>query len=456
MAHNSRSIMASKSFNLIVKKKIQSFEKKIEVDSDKSISIRSFLIGSISENISSAKNVLESEDVLSTINCLKSLGVKIIKKKPKEYLIFGKGLGSLAAKKGAVLNFGNSGTLARLLIGIISTTPGIEIKLSGDHSLNKRSMKKLIKLMTKFGAFFFPKNKFRFPLKIISSEMPIGTKYEAGVSAQLKSAVILAGLNAYGNTEIIEKEKSRDHTENMLLKNINCIKIKSGKRKIIKVYGKKYLNPLNVQVPGDPSSAAFFTALTLLKTRSSIEISNVGLNDTRTGFYRLLKKHGAKIKFEKVKIKNNEPRGNIIVKNSNIKPIKANKSYYVNSTDEYPILFIIAALTKGVSVFKGIEDLANKESNRISEMQKILKQLGIKSVNKKSELKIFGKGMINAHNKKISVGNLGDHRIAMSSFILAILTGAKAKIKNFETVNTSSPSFLKIMRSLGAKFEIQK
>ena len=123
MAHNSRSIMASKNFNLIVKKKIQSFEKKIEVDSDKSISIRSFLIGSISENISSAKNVLESEDVLSTINCLKSLGVKIIKKKPKEYLIFGKGLGSLAAKKGAVLNFGNSGTLARLLIGLLSTTP---------------------------------------------------------------------------------------------------------------------------------------------------------------------------------------------------------------------------------------------------------------------------------------------------------------------------------------------
>ncbi len=456
MVHNSHNIMASKSFNLFVKKKIQPFEKKIEVDSDKSISIRSFLIGSISQNISSVKNVLESDDVFSTINCLRKLGVKIIKEKQKNYLIFGKGLGSLIAKKGTKLNFGNSGTLARLLIGILSTTPGIDIKLSGDHSLNKRDMKKLIILMTNFGAFFLPKNKFRFPLKLVSSEMPIGTKYEAGVSAQLKSAVILAGLNAYGNTEIIEREKSRDHTENMLLKNINCIKIKNGKKKIINVYGKKYLNPLTIQVPGDPSSAAFFSALTLLKTKSSIKISNVGLNNTRIGFYRLLKKHGAKIKFENVKIINNEPRGNIVVKNSNIKPIKASKDYYVNSTDEYPILFTIAALTKGISIFKGIEDLANKESNRISEMQKIFKQIGIKSLYKKNELKIFGKGMIDAYNKKIIVSNLGDHRIAMSSFILAILTGAKTKIKNFETVNTSSPSFLKIMKSLGAKFEIYR
>jgi len=456
LVHNFLKKMASKSFNLFIKKKILPFKKKIEVDSDKSISIRSFLIGSISQNISSAKNVLESDDVLSTIKCLKKLGVKIIKKKPKNYLIFGKGLGSLTAKKGALLNFGNSGTLARLLIGILSTTPEIEIKLSGDHSLNKRNMKKLILLMNEFGAFFLPRNKFQFPLKMISSEMPIGIKYEAGVSAQLKSAVILAGLNSYGNTEITEKNKSRNHTENMLMKNINTIKIKNGKKRIINVCGKKYLNPLNIQVPGDPSSAAFFTALTLLKTKSSIKIFNVGLNDTRIGFYRLLKKHGAKIKFENVKIINNEPRGNIVVRNSNIKPIKASKDYYVNSTDEYPILFIIAALTKGVSVFRGIDDLTNKESDRIGEMQKILKQLGIKSINKKSGLKIFGKGMINAYNKKISVGNLGDHRIAMSSFILAILTGAKTKIKNFETVNTSSPSFLKIMKSLGAKFEIQR
>ena len=127
----------------------------------------------------------------------------------------------------------------------------------------------------------------------------------------------------------------------------------------------------------------------------------------------------------------------------------------MNSTDEYPILFVIAALTNGNSIFKGIEDLANKESNRITEMQKVLKQVGIKSISSKNQLKIYGKGMINASNKKIIVNNLGDHRICMSTFILAILTGAKTKIKNFETVYTSSPSFLKIMKFLGAKYEIQ-
>jgi 3-phosphoshikimate 1-carboxyvinyltransferase len=448
--------MSSKRFNLIVNNKISSFKKTIEVDSDKSMSIRSFLIGAISEDISSANNVLESEDVFSSIKCLRILGVKIKKLKSKKYVIYGKGLGSLRAKRNSILNFGNSGTLARLLIGILSTTQNIDIKITGDHSLNKRNMKKLIDLMSKFGACFLPKKKYTFPLKMISSEMPVRINYKAGVSAQLKSAVIFASLNSFGKTKIEEQEQSRDHTENMLIKNTKVIKIKYKKKKFIEINGKKNLKPINANIPGDPSSAAFFTTLTLLNKYSSIKIKNVGLNKTRTGFYKLLKKNGAKIRFNNLKKKENELRGDILVQSCNIKPIRASKKYYVNSTDEYPILFIIAALTKGTSVFKGIGDLANKESNRIKEMQKILKQIGINSASSKNEIKIFGKGMINGNNKKIFVPNLGDHRICMSSFILAILTGAKTIIKNFETVNTSSPSFLKIMKSLGAKYEIQK
>ena len=448
--------MSSKSFNLTANNKIQSFKKVIEVDPDKSISIRSFLIGAISYNISSVKNVLESEDVLSTIKCLKILGVRIKKQKSKNYLIYGKGLGSLFAKKNTTLNFGNSGTLARLLIGILSTTPDIKVKLKGDNSLNKRSMKKLILLMSDFGATFLPKNKFFFPLKLNSTDLPICIKYKAGVSAQLKSAVIFAGLNSYGNTEIMEKEKSRDHTENLLKKNSQTIKVINGKERRIKIFGKKYLNPIDINVPGDPSSAAFFSALTLLNKGSSIKIKNVGLNPTRIGFYKILKNQGAKIKFKNLKKRNNETSGDILVLSSKIKPIRASKKYYVNSTDEYPILFIIAALTEGTSIFEGIKDLANKESNRITEMQKVLSQIGIKTASSKDKLKIYGKGIFDASNKKINVSNLGDHRICMSSFILAILTGAKISIKNFETVFTSSPSFLKLMKSLGAKFEIQK
>ncbi len=447
--------MSQKSFSVIVNSKVKPFKKTIKVDSDKSISIRSFLIGAIAQKISSAKNVLESDDVLSAIKCLRKLGVKINKIAQKEYLIFGKGLGSLHAKKNTTLNFGNSGTLARLLIGILTTTPNIQVNLKGDNSLNKRSMEKLIIQMSKFGGIFIPKKRVNFPLKMISSEMPIGIEYEAGVSAQLKSAVILAGLNAYGNTKIIEKSFSRNHTENILFKNKNVINISGKNKKKIEVKGKKTLAPLRMNVPGDPSSAAFFVALTLLNKNSKLKISNVGLNPTRTGFYKLLKKHGAKISFKNLKEENNEIRGDIHIISSKIKPIKATKDYYVNSTDEYPILFVIAALTNGISIFKGVKDLANKESNRIKEMQKVLKQLNIKSIFKKDEIKIFGKGPTNADGKIVFVPPLGDHRICMSSFILSILTGAKTKIKNFETVNTSSPSFLKIIKFLGVNFEKQ-
>ncbi len=448
--------MALNKFNLKIKKKILPFKKTIHVDADKSISIRSFLIAAISQNLSIANNVLESEDVMSTINCLKKLGVKIKKIKSKKYLIYGNGLGSLFIKKNSQLNFGNSGTLARLLIGILSTTPNLTVNLKGDRSLNKRNMSSLIKLMKRFGAEFFPKRKKNFPVKLVSSRLPIGIKYDAGVSAQLKSAVMLAGLNSYGNTKIIEVKKSRDHTENMLVKNKFAINIKKGKKKFITIFGKKNLNPIKINVPNDPSSAAFFTALTLLKENSSLTIKNVGLNPTRTGFYRLLKKSGANIKFKNLKKNHNELRGDVSIKYCNLKPIKASKKYYVNSTDEYPILFVIASLINGISIFKGVGDLANKESNRIIEMKKILDQINIKSVVSKNEVKIYGQGIIDASDKKVNVPNLGDHRLCMSSFILALLTGAKTNIKNFETVFTSSPSFLRIIKSLGAKFEIQK
>ena len=214
------------------------------------------------------------------------------KKKNKNYLIHGNGLNSLILKKNSSLNFGNSGTLARLLTGILSTTTNIKANLVGDHSLNKRSMKKLINLMEKFGASFSPKNKFYFPLKLTSSEFPIGIKYNAGVSAQLKSAVMLAGLNAYGNTTINEIQRSRDHTENMLSSCPGIIKVSNKSKKTITIFGKKILKPSEINVPNDPSSAAFFTALTLLNENSSLTMKNVGLNPTRTGFYQLLKNKG--------------------------------------------------------------------------------------------------------------------------------------------------------------------
>lgn len=446
--------MAKSSYSVITKSSIKTFKKTILVDSDKSLSIRAFLIGAISQGISKVKNVLESEDVFSTINSLKKLGVKIKKDSFRSYLIYGKGLGSLLAKKNTILDCGNSGTLARLLIGILSTTPNINIKITGDESLKKRNMYNLFNLMNKFGASF-DKNKSYLPIKMISSEMPIGIIYKSGVSAQLKSAVILAGLNSFGTTTINEdnKKQSRNHTENLLAKSHGVIKVK--KNNII-VNGKQILNPLKLSIPGDPSSAAFFCALTLFTKNSQLKIKNVCLNKRRIGFYMLLKKSGAKIFFKNMKKTNNEIVGDIIIKNSKLRPIKAEAKYYPSTADEYVILSLCASMIPGLSVFRGISDLSNKESSRAHEVKKILNQIGVRCIVTKNEIKIFGKEGLKGTNKTINIEKLNDHRICMGALCLSLITGIKSKIKNFETVETSSPSFLKIIKSIGGKYEIKK
>ena len=311
-----------------------------------------------------------------------------------------------------------------------------------------------VRALSEFGATFTPKNKNFPPFKITSSEMPVGINYKAGVSAQLKSACILAALNSYGITNIVENRKirSRDHTENILLANSDVIKIKKN---LIKVEGKRFLEPINIKIPADPSSSAFFTAITLFSPGSKLKIKNVLLNPTRIGFYKLLKKHGANIKFKNIKKINNEVVGDIFVKASKIQPIKASAKYYPSTADEYPILFVIASLIKGVSVFNGISDLANKESSRAYQMKKILNQAGVKSKLTKDTMKIFGKDKIKS-NGLIKLGKLNDHRLCMSLFCLSTITGLKSKIKSFETVFTSCPSFLQNIRSIGGGFHVKK
>lgn len=447
--------MPNGSYSVLIEKKIKEFNKTINVDSDKSISIRSFLISAISNDVSKIYNALESDDVNSCIQCLKKLGVKIKRIKNKDYLVYGKGLGSLYCKKNTILNCGNSGTLARLLIGILSTTPNIQVIIKGDSSLNKRNMVKLMNSINEFGCQFLPKEKKHFPLKIISSEMPVGIEYETGNSAQIKSAVIFAALNSYGNTKIYEKLKTRDHTENILLKNSKSISFEK-KNNLIKIFGKKNLNKINIKIPSDPSSAAFFVAMCLLNKKSELKIRNVCLNPRRIGFYNLLKNSGANIKLLNKKKENNEVVGDIIIKSGRIRPLKANPKYYLSATDEYPIMFVIAALTNGTSKFNGISELANKESNRILEMQKILTKIGVKTKSTRDSIIIVGKKKIIKNNSLIKVNCKNDHRIAMSCAILALNIGGKFLIKGFETVKTSSPSFLNIIKSLGGKFEIKK
>ena len=443
--------MPDKSFTISFAKKIKSFAKTIRPDPDKSISIRSFILACISEDISQAKNVLESEDVKSTIKCLRNLNYKILKVAKGEYKIFGKGIGSAFSKKNLELNFQNSGTAARLITGLLSTNSGIQVKLNGDSSLKKRNMGKLISLLSKFGANFYPKEKKTFPLTLVASEMPIGINFISETSAQLKSACILAALNSFGVTNIYEKIESRNHTENMIKNNKKVFKIIKGNR--LKIFGKKSLKNFKIQIPNDPSSAAFFTALTLLNDKSKLTIKSVGLNPRRIGFYKVLKKSGARIYFKNKKMINGETIGDLLVKSSRLKPIKTSTKDFSTMVDEFPILFVIAALTAGNSVFKGLEDLKNKESDRVNEMKKIIRVLNIPFIFKKGVVTIKGLKKKDYVNRIIKVPNLKDHRICMSASILALISGAQTKIKNFETVNTSSPSFLKIIKQLGGKFE---
>ena len=380
--------MPNKSFSLRFTKKIKRFSKTISPDPDKSISIRSFILGCICEDISQAKNVLESKDVLSTIKCLKKLNYKIIKIAKGEYKIFGKGVGSAFTKRNTELNFQNSGTAARLITGLLSTNPGIQVKLNGDNSLRKRNMSKLISLLSMFGANFYPIGKKTFPLTLVSSEMPIGINFTSETSAQLKSACILAALNSFGTTNIYEKIASRNHTENMIKNNKEAFKI--IKNDYFKIFGKKSLKNFKIQIPNDPSSAAFFTALTLLNEKSNLKIKSVGLNPRRIGFYKILKKSGAKIFIKNKKIINGETIGDLIVKSSKLKPIFSSAKVFSTMVDEFPILFVIAALTPGISVFKGLEDLKNKESDRVNEMKKIIQTLGIPFEYKKGTVKIKG------------------------------------------------------------------
>ena len=444
-----------KSFSVVVKKKINKFDKTIFVEGDKSLSHRALLISSQGYGISKLRGLLESEDILNTINALKKLGVKIIKYK-NIYHVYGNGLGSFKTKNNLTINAGNSGTLARLLMGLLTTYPH-KIKIIGDKSLSKRPMERIITPLEKFGATFIPKNKKTLPCYMIGSEMPIAISHKEKIgSAQVKSSIILASLNTPGITKIKELKKSRDHTENMLKFIRAKIKIKKFKTyNLISIEGQKDFKAFNLNIPGDMSSAAFFIVLTLLAKHSIIKIKNINLNPTRTGIIIILKKMNAKIKLMNVKTKYGEKVGDIVVKSSILKSINCPASLVPSTIDEFAVLMIAAAKAKGTTTFSGLGELNKKESPRLNLMNSILNQVGIKTKLKRETIKIIGSPKINL-NKSYTINSHFDHRVCMSVFVMCQIFGGQIKIKDFNSVATSFPSFLYLMKLLGAKYEIKK
>ncbi len=433
---------------IILKNRILNFNKKISIPGDKSISIRWVLVSSLATGISKAKNLLISEDVLASIKAVKKLGVKVMIER-NVCKIYGLGLRGYKYKKNIVINAQNSGTLGRLITGILIDTP-FPIKIIGDKSLSKRDFKRITKPLSKFGASFHLKNNSNLPLTIKGSKelKPIRFFEDKG-SAQCKSSVIFGGIKANGKT-LIKAKKSRDHTE-LLFKYLKLpIKVKKGKNfDLIEVDKVKKIKPINYRIPSDISSAAFFIALTVLSQRSKLVIKNINVNQTRIGIIKILKMMGVKIFLLNKKIYKGETIADILVSSPQfIKSINCPSKFNSSAIDEFLIIFLIAAKAKGISTFKNLEELNKKESPRLIWGSKILKMMGIKVITTKNSIKIFGNPKLRI-NKKIVIRNyLKDHRVFMTSVIAALSFGGEWHIHDKDAVKTSFPSFLKIISIL--------
>ena len=434
-----------------IKKKIQPFNKIISVDGDKSISIRWLLLSSQATGTSKAYGILKSDDILSTINCLKKLGVKI--KFKNDYCeVIGVGLNGYKFKNNTTLNAGNSGTLARLILGFLVHS-NKNIKLIGDKSLSKRDFGRVIEPLKKFGAKFEGKKK-GLPLIITGTNKPKNIYYlEKKGSAQCKSSVMLAALNTPGQTSIKAK-KSRNHTE-LFFKNLNIpIKIKNEKKfDYIKIQKIDKFKSINYKIPSDISSSAFFIVLTALSKNSKLLIKDVNINHSRIGLITILKKMGVKITLRNIKIYKNEKIANIFVKSSkNLKSINCPPSINSSAIDEFLLIFLVAAKAKGISVFKNLDELNQKESPRLKWGAKILSYIGIKYEMGNGSIKIYGNPDTKIKKKIIVKKYLKDHRVFMTSVIASLVFGGKWHIHDSNSVRTSFPSFLKILKQIDQSF----
>ncbi len=440
-------------FNQIkISNKISPFNKTINVSSDKSLSIRAVLLASQAIGVSTISNILESEDVLSSIKSIKKLGVQC-KKIGKQYKILGYGLNGFDLKKKTTIYAGNSGTFARLILGLLVRAKKV-VKLTGDKSLSKRDFSRITEPLKMFGANIKSK-KNSLPVEILGSEFLRPIDYEENIgSAQCKSAVMLAALNTPGVTKITAV-KSRDHTERMFKHLKLPIKIKSKKNyDLIEVEGLKQFDAFDYIVPGDISSSAFFIVLTILSKSSKIRIKNVNINKSRIGIIVILKKMNCKISLKNKKIYKGEETADIIVESSkNIRGIRCPASLNSSAIDEFLVIFLVAAKANGISNFQNLGELNKKESPRLNIAVSFLKMLGIKVNRNKNDIKIYGNPHLKI-SKTLHVKNyLKDHRVFMMSCIAAFsfIEGGEVIIEDKDSINTSFPSFLKTLKKLGAK-----
>ena len=437
--------------SISIKQTINPFNNTIKVAGDKSLSIRWVLLASQTTGKSTANNLLMSGDVLAAINAIKRLGIKV--KVENNYCeIFGNGINGFRYKKNLTIDAKNSGTLGRLILGLLIKSPH-KIKLLGDKSLSKRDFSRVTDPLNKSGAKFFYKKKGKLPLSILGLKNPkIINYFENRGSAQCKSSVMLAALNTVGKT-MIKAKKSRNHSE-LLFKYLNIpIKIKKNENyDFIELKRPKKIKPFNYKIPGDISSSAFFMVLTILSKNSKLLIKDVNVNPSRIGVIKILKRMGAEIIFKKQKVYRGEKISDLLIKSANnLKAINCPTKLNSSAIDEFLIIFLVAAKAKGNSYFKDISELNQKESPRLNLGSKILNMMGVKTKLTKNSIKIYGQPKLKIKKNIVIKNFLKDHRIFMMSTIAALTFGGQWTIHDSDSIKTSFPSFLEIIKKISKK-----
>ena len=435
----------------LTSKRCKALKGDARIPGDKSISHRSIMLGALAVGETIVSGLLEGEDVLHTAMAMRAMGAKITHGDDGLWRIYGVGVGGLR-EPDQVLEMGNSGTSTRLLMGLVGGH-NITATFTGDASLVKRPMKRIVTPLEMMGATFLSRSGDRLPLTVKGAENTLPIEYKLPVaSAQVKSAIMLAGLNAAGRTSVIEDHPTRDHTENMLRHfgvDVEVDELEGGAR-AIHVQGHQELQGCAVDVPADPSSAAFAVVSALINEGSEITLSRVGINETRIGLYTTLQEMGADIEFKNKRIEAGEPVADIIVKGTgSLRGIDVPESRVPSMIDEFPILAVAAACAQGTTKMTGLKELRVKESDRLLMVANGLKACGVDFDMGEESLTIRGTGKSPVGGACVETAL--DHRIAMSFLILGTVTQEPVSVDDAAPIKTSFPNFIELMNDLGAE-----